>query len=152
MNSTVSIATGYGMDGPRFEYRLGHEILSSPKPPKPALGPQPAFYWTGTGGKAIEVDHSLPSSAEVKNVCSHISAPPIRVHGVDSDNPAFVIPSLCHVDSDNPAFVIPSLCHVDSDKRTFVIPPLCHAHKVNNQSLLDFKLSPCCECCMFPSG
>jgi len=49
-----------------------------------------------TGGKAIEVDHSLPSSAEVKNEWSHISTPPIRVYGVDSDNAAFVIPSLCH--------------------------------------------------------
>jgi hypothetical protein len=44
VNITVGIATGYGMDGPQFESRLGHEILSSPKPPKPALGPtQPSI-------------------------------------------------------------------------------------------------------------
>ena len=94
MNSTVCIATGYGMDCLRFECRLGHEILSSPKPPKPALGPHPASYWMGTGSKAIEVHHSLPSTAEVKSERSHISAPPIRVHGVDSDNSTCGIPSL----------------------------------------------------------
>lgn len=60
MNSTVCIATGYGMDCLRFECRLGHEILSSPKPPKPALGPHPASYWMGTGGKATTHFPLLP--------------------------------------------------------------------------------------------
>jgi hypothetical protein len=111
MNSTVGTATGYGMDGPRFESRLGHEILSCPNPPILTVGPHAASCWMGTGGKAIEVEHSLPSTAEVKTEWSHISAPPIRVHGVDSDNATFVIPSLCHAGKVNnqllPSFLPP---------------------------------------------
>jgi hypothetical protein len=34
------------------------------------------------GGKAAGADHSLPSSAEVKNARSYTSTFPIRLHGV----------------------------------------------------------------------
>ena len=36
-----------------------------------------------------ELDHSLPSNAEVKNEWSCTSTPPIRLHGVDRDNFTF---------------------------------------------------------------
>jgi hypothetical protein len=60
-DSSVSMATGYGLDGPGIESRLGRDI---PHPPIPALGPtQPPIQWvTGLfpGDKAAErgVDHS----------------------------------------------------------------------------------------------
>jgi hypothetical protein len=40
-----------------------------------------------------EVDHSLPSSAEVRNEWSYISAPCIRPHGVDWEQ--FILLTLC---------------------------------------------------------
>jgi hypothetical protein len=33
-----------------------------------------------------EADHSLPSSAMIKNEWSYISAPPVHLHGVDRAN------------------------------------------------------------------
>jgi hypothetical protein len=57
----------------------------------PALGPtQPPIQWVpgalslGIMWPAREVDHSPPSSAEVKNVWTYTSTPPIRLHGVVS--------------------------------------------------------------------
>jgi hypothetical protein len=54
-----------------------------------ALGPtQPPIQWVpgalslGVKRPGREADHSLPSSAEVKNVWSYTSTPPIRLHGV----------------------------------------------------------------------
>jgi hypothetical protein len=38
-----------------------------------------------------KVNHSRLSSAEVKNDWSHTSSPPIRIHGVDRDNFAFIL-------------------------------------------------------------
>ena len=46
-NSTVGLATGYGLDGPWFEARRGHEIFSS-YPSTPAIKPICLFY-SGTG-------------------------------------------------------------------------------------------------------
>jgi hypothetical protein len=54
-----------------------------------ALGPtQPPIQWVpwtlslGVKRPGLEADHSLPSSAEVKNDWSYTSTPPIRLHGV----------------------------------------------------------------------
>jgi hypothetical protein len=54
-----------------------------------ALGPtQPPIQWVpgslslGVKRPGREADHSPPSSAEVENVWSYTSAPPIRLHGV----------------------------------------------------------------------
>jgi len=55
----------------------------------PALVPtQPPIQWVpgsispGVKRLGSESDHSLSSSAEVKNAWSYTSTPPIRVHGV----------------------------------------------------------------------
>jgi hypothetical protein len=54
-----------------------------------ALGPtQPPIQWVsgalslGVKRPGREADHSPPSSAEVKNVWSYTSTPPIRLHGM----------------------------------------------------------------------
>ena len=41
---------------------------------------------TGTKRPGREVNHSPPSSDEVKNEWSYVSTPPIRLHGVDREN------------------------------------------------------------------
>jgi hypothetical protein len=48
-----------------------------------ALGPtQSPIQWVlGVKQLGCEVDHSPPSSAEVKNAWSYTSTPPIRLHG-----------------------------------------------------------------------
>jgi hypothetical protein len=68
-NSSVGIATGYGMDGPEMESRLGRDF---PHPSRPALGPTQVLYngyWVSF--LAIKrpgrgVDQPPPSSVEVK--------------------------------------------------------------------------------------
>jgi hypothetical protein len=42
-----------------------------------------------------DVDHPLPSSAEVKNEWSCITTPSIRLHDVDGDNISSTIINLC---------------------------------------------------------
>jgi hypothetical protein len=68
-DSVVGIATGYGLDGPLIELRLGRGI---PYSTRPALGPtQPPVQWVPSllpGGKAAGAWRWPPtlSSAEVK--------------------------------------------------------------------------------------
>jgi len=66
------------MDGPGFQLRQRQDISVVPKMPRPALGPTPASCSMGTGVKrpGREVNHSLQSSAEVKNEWSCTSIPP----------------------------------------------------------------------------
>jgi len=68
-DSSVDIATGYGLDDPGIESRWKRAF---PHPSRPALGAHPASYTMGTGyfpwvkrpGRGV--DHLTPSSAEVK--------------------------------------------------------------------------------------
>ena len=71
--SVVSIATAYGLDGPRIESWLGQDF---PRLSRPALGPAhpPVQWYSGSqvfpGGKVQlghDADPSPRSSAEVKN-------------------------------------------------------------------------------------
>jgi hypothetical protein len=68
-DSSVRIATGYGLDGPGIESRRGRDFLY---PFRQALGAHPASYKMGTGSfsgvkrPGRGVDHPPPSSAEVK--------------------------------------------------------------------------------------
>jgi len=64
-------------------------FFSSPPRPDRLWGP-PSVLSKATGGgftpgvkrPKLEADHSIPSSAEIKNVWSNISTSPIRLHGV----------------------------------------------------------------------
>ena len=68
-DSSVGMATRYGLDGPGIEFRCGRDF---PHPFRPALGPtQPPIQWVrglfpGVKRPGPGVDHPLPSSAEVK--------------------------------------------------------------------------------------
>jgi hypothetical protein len=82
VDSSVGIATGYGLDGrgsipgrARRFYQL-HNVKIGP-------GAHPASYLMGTGGSFPEVkrsgreaDHPPPSSAEVKNGGAILPLPP----------------------------------------------------------------------------
>jgi hypothetical protein len=48
-DSSVGIATRYGLVGPGIESQWGRDF---PQPSRPALGPTSASYTMGTGGKA----------------------------------------------------------------------------------------------------
>jgi len=64
-NSSVGIATRYGMDGPGIESRRERDFLH---PSRPALGPtQPPIQWVpGVKRPGRGVDHPPASSAEDK--------------------------------------------------------------------------------------
>ena len=67
-NSSVSIATRYGLDGPGIESRCGQDF---PHLSRPALGPTQPPYTMGTGSlpgvkrPGRDVEHPPTSSAEV---------------------------------------------------------------------------------------
>jgi len=69
-DSSVGIATRYGLDGPEIRLPVGSEIF--PYPSRPALGAHPASYTMSIGSfpgvkrPGRGADHQLPSSAEVK--------------------------------------------------------------------------------------
>ena len=88
LQTSVGIATRYGMDGPEIESLCGRDF---PHPSRPVLGPtQPPVQWVP--GLSPEVkrpgrgaDHPPPSSAEVEgrvelHICSP-SGPPWPVLG-----------------------------------------------------------------------
>ena len=68
-DSSVGIATRYGLDGRGIEYRWGRDF---PRPSRPALGPtQPPMQWVRGSFPGIKfpergVHHPPPSSAETE--------------------------------------------------------------------------------------
>ena len=68
-DSSVGIATRYGLEGPGIESRWGRDF---PRQSRPALGAHSASYIMGTGSfpgakrPGCGVDHPPPSSAKVK--------------------------------------------------------------------------------------
>jgi hypothetical protein len=68
-DSSVGIATGYGLDGPWIESRWGVRFFSHVQT---GPGAHPASYTMGTGSfpevkrPGLGADHPLPSSTEVK--------------------------------------------------------------------------------------
>jgi hypothetical protein len=83
-DSVVGIAIGYGLDDRWVGVRVpvGSTIFSPPIV-QTGSGAHPASYTMGTGGSfpgikrpGREVDHSTPTSAEVKKMWIYTSTPP----------------------------------------------------------------------------
>jgi hypothetical protein len=85
-DSSVGIALGYGLDdrGSRVRFPAGAGNFSLHHRVKNGSGAHPAPYPMGTMGSFPrgKADHSLPSSAQVKNAWSYTSTTPIRLRGV----------------------------------------------------------------------
>jgi hypothetical protein len=82
-DSSVGIATSYGLDDPSSSPGRVKNFLFS-RSSRPALrSNQPPIQWVPLGVKrpGREVDHSPPTSAEVKKMWIYTSTP-IRLHGV----------------------------------------------------------------------
>ena len=68
-DSSVGVATGYGLDGPGIESRWGRDFVH---PSRSALGPtQPPIQWVPSFSRGVKrpgrgVEHPPPSSVEVK--------------------------------------------------------------------------------------
>ena len=82
-DSSVGIATRYGLDGPGIEYRWGGEIfrIRPDRPRGPTQSPIQCVPCLSRGVKrpGRGVDHPLPSSAEVKErVELYLYSPSVR--------------------------------------------------------------------------
>jgi hypothetical protein len=74
----VTVPTLYGLDGQRFEPRLGQNL---PDPSIPAPRPtQPPVQWVLGPGRGA--DHPLPSNAEVEYRWSYTSVAPLFLLGM----------------------------------------------------------------------
>ena len=87
-DSSVGIATHYGLDSPGIESPLGLDLLH---PSRLALGPTlPPVQWVpgffpGLKRPGREVSHSPQSSVEIKEwIC--VSPPSVCLHEVDKDS------------------------------------------------------------------
>jgi hypothetical protein len=85
LSSSVCIATSYGLDdrSSRVRFPAGAGNFSLHDRVQNGSGAHPALYSVGTGSsfhevkrRVRQVDHSPPSSAEVKHAWSYTSAPP----------------------------------------------------------------------------
>jgi hypothetical protein len=83
-DSTVGIATGYGLDDRGFgvQIRVGVRVFTSPCLPD-GSGVHPTSYPIGTGARSPgvkrpgrETDHSTPTNAEVKKIWIYTFTPP----------------------------------------------------------------------------
>jgi hypothetical protein len=79
-DSSVGIATGYGLDNRRVGVRVpvGSRIFCPPRRPDRLWGStQPPIQWVpGVKRQGREADHSPPTSAEVKKMWIYASTPP----------------------------------------------------------------------------
>jgi hypothetical protein len=90
-DSSAGIATLYGMNGPEIESWLRGARFSAPVQTGP--GAHPASYTMSTGsflrvkllGRGF--DNPLPSRAEVKEIYSYASAPPLGPRGLFEGEP-----------------------------------------------------------------
>ena len=84
-DSSVGIATCYRLGGPGIKWQCGRGL---PHPPKPAPGPANLlwngyrFSFLGVKRPGYGVDHSPPSSVEVKERVELYSTPALGLHGL----------------------------------------------------------------------
>jgi hypothetical protein len=76
-DSSIDIATGYGLDERRVGVRapVGSKTFSSPRRPDRLSGP-PGALLPGIKQPGREADHSPPASAEVKKTLAYTATPP----------------------------------------------------------------------------
>jgi len=85
------------LDAPGFVPTQRHEILSSPKLTRPALGPAEFSIqgyrgsFPGSKRPGREVDHTPPSSSECKNEWIYTSTTTVILHGVERDKFTFTL-------------------------------------------------------------
>ena len=83
-DSSVGIATGYGLDCPRSETRWGARFSA---PVQTGPGAHPASYTMGTGsfpgvkGSGRGVDHPHHLASRLKKEQSYTSTPPLGLRG-----------------------------------------------------------------------
>jgi hypothetical protein len=110
-DSSVGIATGYGLDDREFWIRVpvGSRIFSTSS--RPALGPtQPPIQWVpgafslGVKRRGRKADHSPPASVEIKKTWLYTSTPTYafmawclinQVQGTTLPLPLFVLCKAC---------------------------------------------------------
>lgn len=89
----VGTAIRYGLDGSGLGYRprAGDFLISKTVQTASIAHPSFCSMVSLPGVKQLRpaVYHSLPSTADFKNVWSYTSAPPICPHGLDRDNLTF---------------------------------------------------------------
>jgi len=99
-DSTVTIVTRPqpGQSGVQFQARARDFYLLQNVQTRSGI--HTAFYFTHRGGSIpgvkhlqCAVNHSLPTSAKIKNKWSYNSTPPIYIHSMDMDN--FTSPLMC---------------------------------------------------------
>jgi hypothetical protein len=84
-DSSVGIATRYGMDGPGIEFRWGRGF---PHPSRPALGAHPSSYTMGTGSlpgvkrPRRGVDYPNHPAPNLKKEWNYTSTPPLGLRGL----------------------------------------------------------------------
>jgi hypothetical protein len=76
-DSAVGITTRYGLNGPGIESLWGARFSA---PRQTGSGAHPASCTTGTDRTRHSVDHSPPTSAEVKESVELLSASPVGLH------------------------------------------------------------------------
>jgi hypothetical protein len=85
-DGVVGTATCYKLDGLGFEYQQRQEILQNhPYRSQPPIQWVQGFFHESKVAQGGEIDHTLPSSAEVENERSYTYAFPICLHGMDRD-------------------------------------------------------------------
>jgi hypothetical protein len=90
-DSSFGIALGYGLNDRSYRVRfpagagnfsLHHRVQNGSAPPHPPIQRVLGALSLGVKRPGTEADHSLPSSAQVKNAWSYTSTPSIRLHVV----------------------------------------------------------------------
>jgi hypothetical protein len=97
-DSSVCIATRYGLDGPGIESRWGRDF---PHPYRSAAGAYPTFYTMDTGSfpevrrPGCGVDHPPHLAPRLKKEDSYTSTPPLWAF-LACSRVSFTLPSLTH--------------------------------------------------------
>jgi len=84
-DSSVGIATGYGLDGPEIESRCGRNFLH---PPRPALRPtQPTVQWVpglsqGSSGRGVALTTHPHLALRLRKEYSYTSTHPLGLRGL----------------------------------------------------------------------